>query len=398
MIQFDDLETAFRYKSDSELKFAYWLFRMVGNPGIVQFGKKITNLALKLRLPVTWLIKPTIYRHFCGGESIDECMKVSRNMEKYGVKCILDYSVEGGESPAAIRAALEETLRTIENARVNRNIPFTVFKPTAFTLTHILEKGSLGSPLSTDEETEFDRFRDRVETLCMAAYNADVPIMVDAEDVRFQPLIDEVVTRMQETYNREKALVYNTLQMYRTDRFEFLKESYRKALDGGYYLGIKFVRGAYMERERARALKYGYPSPINPDKPTTDRMYNDGLRFSVDHLDRISVFNGTHNEDSNRLLTELMNQKGLANNDPRIWFSQLFGMSDPISFNLAAAGYNVAKYLPYGPVRHVLPYLIRRAEENTAVAGQSSRELQMARQEYRRRKMQGRKYASTTNA
>jgi len=386
MIQFDNLETAFRYKSDRELKFAYWLFKMVGNPQLVKLGKTFTNLALKLHLPFTWLIKPTIYRHFCGGESIEECMQVSRQMEKYGVKCILDYSVEGGESPAAIRAALEETLRTIENARVNRNIPFTVFKPTAFTLEHILEKGSQGTLISTDDLHEADKFRERVETLCKAAFDADVPIMVDAEDVRFQPLIDEVVTRMMQKYNKKKAIVYNTLQMYRTDRLNFLKESYQNAVEGDYFLGIKFVRGAYMERERARAQKYGYPSPINPDKPTTDRMYDDGLRFSVDHLDRISIFNGSHNEDSNRLLTELMEQKGLAKNEPKIWFSQLFGMSDHVSFNLAAAGYNVAKYLPYGPVRHVLPYLIRRAEENTAVAGQSSRELLMAQKEFKRRK------------
>jgi proline dehydrogenase len=225
-----------------------------------------------------------------------------------------------------------------------------------------------------------------VETLCQAAFKADVPIMVDAEDVRFQPFIDQVVTSMMEKYNKKKAIVYNTLQMYRTDRLDFLKESYRKAVEGNYYLGIKFVRGAYMERERARALKYGYPSPINPDKATTDRMYNDGLRYTLDHLDRISVFSGTHNEESNQILADLMEKKGLAKNEPKIWISQLFGMSDHISFNLAAAGYNVAKYLPYGPVRHVLPYLIRRAEENTAVAGQSSRELEMARKEYLRRK------------
>ena len=386
MIQFDDLETAFRYKSDRELKFAYWLFRMVGNPGVVKLGKRLTYLAVNLHLPISWMIKPTIYRHFCGGESIDECMKVSRNMEKYGVRCILDYSVEGGESPKAIRAALDETLRTIENARVNRNSPFTVFKPTAFTLEHVLENGTNGKLTSVEELAEADRFRERVDTLCKAAYEANVPIMVDAEDVRFQPFIDEVVTRMMEKYNKEKAIVYNTLQMYRVDRLDFLKESYRKAVEGNYFLGIKFVRGAYMERERARALKMDYPSPINPDKPTTDRMYNDGLRYTLDHLDRISVFSGTHNEESNQLLVDLMEKKGLAKNEPKIWISQLFGMSDHISFNLAAAGYNVAKYLPYGPVRHVLPYLIRRAEENTAVAGQSSRELQMARKEFLRRK------------
>jgi len=386
MVDFDNLEVAFRYKSNRELKFAYWLFRIVGKPGLVKFGKRITNFSLKLHLPVNWLVKPTIYRHFCGGETIADCMKVAANMQKYNVRCILDYSVEGGESPEAIQAALEETLRTIENAGKNRNIPFTVFKPTAFTTEEVLEKGSLGKLETAEELAEAARFRERVQTLCQAAYDADVPIMVDAEDVKFQPMIDEVVTSMMIRYNKEKAVVFNTVQMYRTDRLDFLKEAYRKAMDGGYYLGIKFVRGAYMERERARAEKYGYPSPIHPDKPATDRMYNDGLRFAVDHIDRMGLFNGTHNEESNHLLTELMEAKGLAKNDNRIWFSQLFGMSDPISFNLGAAGYNVAKYLPYGPVKHVLPYLIRRAEENTAVAGQSSREFEFARREHRRRR------------
>jgi len=386
MVDFNNLEVAFRYKSNRELKFAYWLFRMVGNPSLVKLGKKVINFCLKIHLPVNWLVKPTVYRHFCGGETIAECMKVATKMEPYGVKCILDYSVEGGESPAAIKAALAETLRTIENARINRNVPFTVFKPTAFTLEHILEKGSNGTLISAEDLTEADKFRQRVETLCKAAYDADVPIMVDAEDVKFQPMIDEVVTSMMEKYNKEKAIVYNTLQMYRKDRLDFLKESYRKAVGGNYFLGIKFVRGAYMERERARAIKYGYPSPINHDKATTDRMYDDGLRFTVEHVDRINTFNGSHNEASNHLLTELMAAKGLEKNDNRIWFSQLFGMSDHISFNLGAAGYNVAKYLPYGPVKHVLPYLIRRAEENTAVAGQSSRELELARKEYKRRK------------
>ncbi|MFH0760989.1 MAG: proline dehydrogenase family protein [Bacteroidota bacterium] len=389
MVDFNNLEIAFRYKNNRELKFAYWLFRMVGKPGLVKFGKVMTNICLKVHLPINWLIKPTIYRHFCGGETIADCMKVAENMEKYRVRCILDYSVEGGDSPEAIRAALEETLRTIENAGKNRNIPFTVFKATAFTTELALEKGSLGKLETEEEIAEGQRFRARVETLCKAAYENKVPIMVDAEDVKFQAMIDEVVTAMMEKYNKEQPIVYNTLQMYRTDRLDFLKESYQKAVGGNYYLGIKFVRGAYMERERARAEKYGYPSPINPDKPTTDRMYNDGLRFAVDHIDRMGLFNGTHNEESNHLLTELMETKGLAKNDNRIWFSQLFGMSDPISFNLGAAGYNVAKYLPYGPVKHVLPYLIRRAEENTSVAGQSSREFEFAKREFTRRKEKG---------
>jgi proline dehydrogenase len=386
MIRFDDLETAFRYKTDRELKFAYWLFKMVGSPTLVKAGKFFSNLAIRLRLPIAWLVKPTIYRHFCGGETIAECMEVARAMEEYKVHCILDYSVEGKDTPEDIQAALDETLRTIHNAAQNPSIPFTVFKPTAFTTEHVLEKGSLGQLSNPEDIKESERFRQRVETLCQTAFKLGVPIMVDAEDVKFQKMIDQVVTEMMEKYNKERAIVFNTLQMYRRDRLDFLKESYEKALAGNYFLGVKFVRGAYMESERERAARMGYPDPINPDKPTTDQMFNDGLRFSMEHLDRISVFCGTHNEESNRLLTELIDSKGIEKNDPRVWFSQLFGMSDHISFNLGAAGYQVAKYLPYGPVRNVLPYLIRRAEENTSMAGQSSRELEMAQKEYRRRK------------
>lgn len=386
MTGFENTEIAFAYKTNKELRKAYYLFRIVGSPLMVRVGKVLTRLSLALSVPIKWAIKPTIYSHFCGGESIDESLRVVEKLNKYRVKSILDYSVEGKEKPEDIEAALQETLKTIKNAAGNPNIPFAVFKPTAFTTGRILEKLSAGYKLSQAEDREAKGFRDRIDLLCKTAFEQDIPILIDAEDSWYQKFIDDLVEEMMKKYNREKAIVFNTLQMYRKDRLSFLEESFSRALKGDYFLGIKFVRGAYMEKERERAHKLAYPDPINIDKPATDKMYDDGLRFTTDHLDRITVFSGTHNENSNILLCRLMEEKGIAKNDNRIWFSQLYGMSDHISFNLASEGYNVAKYVPYGPVKHVLPYLIRRAEENTSVAGQSSRELELVKRERKRRK------------
>ena len=257
---------------------------------------------------------------------------------------------------------------------------------TAFTTANVLEKVSAGMELSDEEKKEADNFRDRINTLCKAAYDAGLPILIDAEDSWYQNFIDDVVTKMMQKYNKEKAIVYNTLQMYRHDRLDYLKKDYEKAVAGNYFLGMKFVRGAYMEKERERALEKGYPSPIQPDKESTDRDYNAALKFCIEHIDVISVFNGTHNEYSSNYMAELMAEAGLEKNDSRTFFAQLYGMSDHISFNLASYGYNVAKYVPYGPVKHVMPYLFRRAEENTSVAGQTGRELSLIIQERNRRK------------
>lgn len=385
-MKFENTEIAFKYKSNLELKKAYWLFKIVGSTFMVKIGKVLTNIALGLRIPISWAIKPTIYAHFCGGETIDESIPVIRKLEPFGVRAILDYSVEGKERPEDIQAALIETLKTVEKAGEDSNIPFAVFKPTAFTRAEVLEKMSSGEVVSEAIQKEADEFKERVDTLCKTAFENDIPILIDAEDSWFQNFIDAVCEEMMIKYNTKKAIVFNTLQMYRHDRLKYLSEAYQRAVEGNYFMGIKFVRGAYMERERLRAEEKGYQDPINPDKDTTDKMYDDGLRYTMDHIDRISTFNGTHNENSNRLLAELMAAKGLKRSDDRVWFSQLFGMSDNISFVLAKEGYNIAKYLPFGPVKHVLPYLIRRAEENTAMAGQSSRELEFVVSERKRRK------------
>jgi len=386
MLSFENTEIAFRYKSNSDLSRARILFSAISNPGLVQVGKSLTYLALKLHLPIAWAIKPTLYKHFVGGETLDECEKTVKLLSKYKLKSILDYSVEGGKDQEAMQRTLDETLRSVVHAAKHPDIPFSVFKPTAFASQEVLTLASENTNIDSETAKAIQFFKESVEKLAKTAFENNIPIMIDAEDSWYQPFVDQVVTEMMEKYNKKEAIVYNTLQMYRTDRLDFLKESLRKAEEGNYFLGIKFVRGAYMEKERLRADEKGYPSPIQPDKDATDQNYDAGVAFTLAHLDRISVFSGSHNETSNRLLTELMEKQGLARNESRIWFSQLYGMSDHISFNLADEGYNVAKYIPYGPVRNILPYLIRRAEENTSISGQTGRELALLEQERIRRK------------
>jgi proline dehydrogenase len=386
MLLFDDTQIAFSSKSDTDLQRAYYLFKTVASPVMVKVSKVLINTARILQLPVGWAVKPTIYKHFVGGESLKNCAPLVRKLEKYNVKAILDYSVEGISTEAYIQHSVEEILKTIELAAIDPNIPFAVFKPTALCLEVILEKASTDS-LETDVEMmEAGKFRERMEILCKRAFEKNVRIMIDAEDSWYQLYIDNVVNEMMEKYNKETAIVYNTLQMYHLDQLEYLKILYERSVDKNYYLGIKFVRGAYMEKERKRADQKGYTSPIQPDKRSTDSSFDEGLRFAISHIDRIHVFNGTHNEESVRLMALLMERNAVAKDDERCFFSQLYGMSDNISFTLAEKGYNVAKYVPYGPVDSVLPYLIRRAEENTAIAGQSGRELNLILLEIKRRK------------
>lgn len=385
-IDFKDTKIAFISKSDLDLKKAKFLYKVMGSKSITRVSKVLTQFAMTLHIPIKWAVKPTIYNHFVGGETIQECDKAVKNLSKHNVGAILDYSVEGKEAIEDINKALAETLDSIKNAGKNDNIPFAVFKPTAFTTSAVLTKVSAGEKLNDSEKKEAQNFKDRVQTLCKAAYEANIPILIDAEDSWYQNFIDEVTEEMMQLYNTEKAIVFNTWQMYRHDRLEHLKMSYQKAVDANYFLGAKFVRGAYMEKERERASEMGYESPICKDKEATDISYDNAIRFAFEKRDRVSVFNGTHNEKSTLLLADLMEQKGLKENDSRYWFSQLYGMSDNISFNMAEKGYNVAKYLPYGPVKHVLPYLFRRAEENTSVEGQTSRELKLINLEIKRRR------------
>jgi len=385
-INFNNTEVAFAYKTGKELNKAIFLFKVIKKNSLVKLGKNLTNFALAIHFPINWAVKPTIYSHFVGAQTMEECDPLIEKFSKYNVKVVLDYSVEGGNTEEKINVALEETLRTIENAAKNPNIPFAVFKPTAFCYPEVLKKAGRGEKLTEDELKETEKFRERVHKLFQTAAKLNVPIMIDAEDVAFQNFVDEVVYENMLEFNKEKAIVYNTLQMYRKDRLQFLKDLYEKAVKDDIKVGIKFVRGAYMEKERELANELGYDDPIHPNKEETDKAYNAALKFSVEHIDRISIFNATHNERSAEYLVELMEENGIAKDDPRCYFAQLYGMSDHITFNLAKEGFNAAKYTPYGPIKHVLPYLLRRTEENTSVAGQTPRELQLLLDEKNRRK------------
>lgn len=387
MISFDNTEIAFGGKSDNDLQWSYRLFKMIGKPWLVKFGSGAANLALSLRLPVKGMIKKTIFKQFCGGESIADCEQKMNDLAKFKIGTILDYSVEGKSTEEVLDHTRDEVIATIKRAKGNPQIPFSVFKVTGISRTELLEKwNKADAKLSADDEKELQVVLARVDAICKAAFEADVPLFIDAEDSWFQDGIDRMTNQMMAKYNKQKAIVYNTLQMYRHDRLDFLKKTYQESVDGNYFVGIKLVRGAYMEKERERAAAEGYRDPIQPDKEATDRDYNLALEFMVDHLDKFSICAGTHNEKSSAYLVELMTKKNISKEDKRIYFAQLLGMSDHISFNLAHHRYNVAKYVPYGPVREVMPYLMRRAQENTSVAGQMGRELSLIVKERERRK------------
>ena len=385
-ISFEDTSVAFKYRSDIELRKAHFIFSLINHPWMSATAIGLVQIALKLKLPVEGIIRNTVFSHFCGGESIPQSVETVNQLGKYGVCTILDYSVEGERSESGFDATKEEIIRTIEQAHISKNIPFCVFKVTGIASAELFEKIQRKDPLTNDETLAFQRCRHRVDTICQKAFSYNIPVLIDAEETWIQDTIDSLAYNMMDKYNKERAIVFNTFQMYRKQSPKNLRDAYHDATMNNYYLGAKLVRGAYMEKERDRAEKMNYASPIFPDKQATDDAFNNALSFCIDHKQRISVMCGSHNEYSNYYLTVLMEKHGLGNKDGREWFSQLFGMSDNIWFNLAAAGYNVAKYVPYGPVRSVMPYLFRRAEENTSVAGQSSRELTLIQKEIRRRR------------
>lgn len=383
---FNNTEIAFRGKSSDDLKRAYWLFKAIGNNFLVKVGPGITNSAIKMGLPVIPLIKKTIFAQFCGGESIDECDAAIAQLAAGGVGTILDYSVEGKQEERSFIETAEEIMAIIRKAKTDPRIPLTVFKPTGVARFELLKKVSAGDKLTTGEEAEYVKVKARINQICRLAYELDVPVMVDAEESWIQNAIDDITLSMMSLYNHEKPIVFNTYQLYRHDKLESLKTDIAQAEAEGFVLGAKLVRGAYMEKERERAQRMGYPSPINATKEATDRDYDAAMEFCMEHLDHACFVAGTHNEDSCRLLVELIHKHGLDHNHPHVYFSQLLGMSDNLSFNLGNAGYNVTKYVPYGPVKSVLPYLFRRAEENAAIAGQMGRELKLIVKEKERRR------------
>ena len=387
MKTFENTEIAFRSKNDADLNRAFWLFKIIGNPSVVKFGKWATNLALSINLPIDPIIKKTIFKQFCGGTTIQDCEQTIQQLSSYNIGTILDYSVEGKIKEEDFEKTTDEIIATIVRASKDTKIPYAVFKVTGIATFSLLEKAnSIENELTENEKKSFASIVSRVDRICKAGFDCGIPVFIDAEESWIQDTIDRLAQTMMAKYNKDKAIVFNTIQMYRHDRLDFLMKVIHDSKINGYHYGIKLVRGAYMEKERARALQMNYPSPIQPNKGSTDNDYNKALSVILENFNHLSLCAGTHNEESSLLLTELLEKFNVNKDDQRIYFAQLLGMSDHISYNLSSEGFNVAKYVPYGPIKEVLPYLLRRADENTSVAGQTSRELSLLSKEKERRK------------
>ena len=381
----DNTKIGFTLKSNFELRKAYFLFKIISNKTLTNIGKTALEISLKLRLPLLFILKGTVFEQFCSGETLKESFNTVERLHNKNVKSYLHYSVEGLENEDSYDISLNEVLDSIKFVAEKQILDFTVFKPTAIANSLILEKISRGDSLNDNEQSLYKRAYERFNKICELAFNRDVKILVDAEESWIQDAIDQIVLEMMIKFNKDKAIVFNTSQMYRHDRLDYLKSLYKSAKESNFNIGIKLVRGAYIEKENKRAKKNNYQSPICNSKELTDKNFNNGASFILSNLDLFSFFSGTHNEESIYKIIEIMNLKGINKDDSNIWFGQLYGMSDNITFNLASEGFNVIKYLPYGPIKEVIPYLIRRAEENTSVKGQTSRELELIKKELKRR-------------
>ncbi len=387
LLDFGDTATAFADKTDSQLKEKHRIFRLLNSPFFNSIGATAAKFALSIGLPVEGIIKSTIYEQFCGGETIVECEPTINQLDLAHIGAILDYSVEGKATEEDFDRTKDEIIRTITRAKNDPKIPFAVFKVTGIAPLGTLERLSRKKKLDAKSQAKCERIYKRIGEICEFAYSLGQPVFIDAEESWIQDAIDRIAIEMMEKYNREQAIVFNTLQLYRTDRLQFLKESRRQAKVDGYILAVKLVRGAYMEKERERAVEIGYPSPIHASKASTDQDYNAAIEYCMKHHQAVSFVAATHNEFSTRLVAEMMHEAGISPNYPNICYSQLYGMGDNISYVLASKGYNVSKYVPYGPVADTVPYLIRRANENSSAAGQVSRELEMLAKELKRRKL-----------
>lgn len=384
---FNNTQLAFANKTDSQLRKAFWMFKLIEQPLLTKLGTSVLNFAVHNNIPFAGnLVKATLFEQFCGGETREESMKVVIQMFKRGVGSIFDYSIEGKEEEATFDAVCKEIKDIVRFSVGNPAIPFIVFKPTAFGRIDIYEAVGKKVELTTSQKEEWQRVVQRFDDVCRLCFENNKKVMIDAEETWMQDAADHLVEDMMEKYNKVEPIVWNTVQMYRTGRLEYMQQNLQRAKEKGYFIGYKIVRGAYMEKERERAVAMNYPDPIQPTKDASDRNYNDGIDFVMANLDKVSGFFGTHNETSTELVMDKMKAKGLENGDNRIYFGQLYGMSDNITFYLADKKYNVAKYLPYGPVKDVVPYLTRRAQENTSVAGQTGRELSLIQKELDRRK------------
>ena len=386
MINFENIKVAFADKSDKDLSRAYLLFKTISNPIISNSLTAFIKVAMWLHLPINWAIKATVYKHFCGGTTIENSQATINKLWESHIGTILDFSAEGKENEEDFNLAMNETIASIQKAKSESSIPFSVFKPTGLARFALLEKISNNSNLTKEEEIEKTTFEGRIENICQTASDNKVPLFIDAEESWIQGAIDDIAIKMMQKFNKNEAWIYNTLQLYRNDRVDHLEMLFKLAAEEKFFVGLKLVRGAYHEQEIERAKEKGYNCPVHTIKENTDIDYNKALTLCIENIDFVSVCAGTHNEESSALLVELLNKHNISKDDKRVYFSQLLGMSDHISYNAAKEGFNVVKYVPYGPVKDVLPYLIRRAEENTSIAGQMGRELTNIIEEKKRRR------------
>jgi len=386
MVDFTNIKQAFSDKSNRDLNRAFVLFKTISNPKISSILTPLVKLALLFRLPISYFIRNTIYKHFCGGETIDDSQKTINKLWKSSIGTILDYSAEGKKSEEDFNKVLKETLQVIKESENNKKIPFIVFKVTGLIQFSILEKLNTNEKLNNIAQNKFNAFLNKISIICNAAKESNTPVLIDAEESWIQDAIDNIVLNLMREYNKEHVMIYNTLQFYRVDRIKYLNKLLEISREENFKLGLKLVRGAYHQQEIERAKQRKYPIPVHLKKEMTDKDFNLSLEICIDNINRVSICSGTHNEESSAFLLQLMKEKEIENNDKRICSSQLLGMSDNISYNLSAENYNVSKYVPYGPVREVIPYLIRRAEENKSISGQMSRELKNIVKEKNRRK------------
>ena len=386
MDKFNNTKIAFASKSTNDLRVSKVLFSIMRYNKMVKIGKFLYSFSRKIHFPVNWIIKPTIYDHFVGGATLESCLDTVKLLHKSNVKSILDYSAEGAKGEKGIQDSFDEIIKSIDYSGKTRGVAYSVFKPSTMTFSNVLKKYSFGEEMTEEETMQYDKFVERMDALANRAYEKGVRLLVDAEHYSYQKAFDDVCEMLMAKYNTERCVIFNTLQMYRHDRMDYLRKLHADAKEQGYKVGVKFVRGAYMEDERALALELGYEDPICKDKQTTDDNYNNGLVYCMKHLDDFEIFCGTHNTESTRLLTKLIDEAGIAHDDERIYFSQLYGMSDNLTFVLAYEKFNVAKYIPYADIDSVIPYLLRRADENTSIEGQTNRELDLLTIELKRRK------------
>ena len=387
---FENTKIAFASKSNKELKKAHFIFSVINRRIVNNIGIFITKFAFKIKLPIKKLVKETIFSQFCGGETVSNSTGTIEKLAKYNIGAILDYSVERTTTEKGFEETEKEILHTIDKAAITPNIPFSVFKVTGVAAISLLEKKQKGEVLTQEEQNIYERVRKRVDDICKYAYEKKVRVFIDAEETWIQDVVDELTFEMMRKYNKKTAIVYNTYQLYVAKKLSQFKKDFETACKENYFLGAKIVRGAYMEKERERAANNGYSDPIHPNKEACNKDFNLALEYCVENIDKLSFCAGTHNEKSNFYLAELLEKNNIPHNNPNVYFAQLYGMSEHISYNLASENYNVAKYLPYGSVEAIMPYLMRRAEENTSIFGQSSRELTLVKKEIQRRKKEKR--------